>query len=245
MKIHSTLHIGSFHTNHCEDFLIIEPIGSGKWLIAVMDGCTMGKESVFAAMLAGKILRNIARKLFFQEMIRKETPALETELKEVLRELFAELKFMKNRLGLETEELLSTLIAAVIDEKSSRAALIAIGDGLVQVDGKLTEYEQNDKPDYFGYHLSENFDAWFEAQEQRLSVERFQDLSICTDGIYTFKNFTQPKGQRSEREIIDFLLKDREGAEFDNFLDRKVLQLKEELEHVVTDDLSIVRILAE
>ena len=66
MKVYKTLHIGEFHTNHCEDFLIHEQIGANQILIAVLDGCTMGTESVFASILFGKVLRNIAKKKFYE-----------------------------------------------------------------------------------------------------------------------------------------------------------------------------------
>ena len=64
MKRYKTLHIGEFHTNHCEDFFVDEQIATDERLIAVLDGCTMGTESVFASILYGKILRNISKKKF-------------------------------------------------------------------------------------------------------------------------------------------------------------------------------------
>lgn len=47
----------------------------------------------------------------------------------------------------------------------------------------------------------------------------------------------------TEKEIVEFLLKDLEWNEYDNFLDRK-MRLLNDLEHVVTDDLAIIRIMA-
>ncbi len=242
MKIYSTLNIGSFHTNYCEDFLVSEPVGAGKQLIAVMDGCTMGEESAFASMLMGKILRNISKSLFYQDFIKQSEIDLDAQLKEILRQLFAELKFTKNKLGLETNELLSTMIIGLIDPVSSKAELFIVGDGLIYHDGKVIEYEQDDKPDYLGYHLHEDFNAWHENHDQKLSIKAFNDLSICTDGIYTFRNFENPRQQKNESEIMEFLLKDIETNAPDNFLERKMLSTKEDWKHVVTDDLAIVRI---
>ncbi|MFD2567522.1 protein phosphatase 2C domain-containing protein [Pseudotenacibaculum haliotis] len=242
MKIYTTLHIGDFHTNHCEDFFINEPIGTHKKLIAVLDGCTMGTESVFASILYGKILRNIAKKKYYAEFINKNNPNLKTELKEVVRQLIYEIRIIKNHLGLEVNELLSTLIIGIIDITSTSAEILAIGDGLISIDGKLTEYEQDDKPDYLGYHLSEDFNTWYDAQKQTISVSSFQDLSVCTDGIFTFRNLEDSSKQKEETEIIDFLLNDAQGSEFDNFLDRKIKILKDKWRHVVTDDLAIIRI---
>jgi len=242
MRIYKTLNIGEFHTNHCEDFLIEEQIGTNQKLIAVLDGCTMGTESVFASILFGKVLRNIAKKKFYEEFVTHNSIQLKDKLKEVVKSLINETKLIKNQLGLETNELLSTLIIGIIDIEESKAEFLTIGDGLICIDGELFEYEQNDKPDYLGYHLADDFEIWFDNQKQKLSVSGFKDLSICTDGIFTFKNLEDRSKQKSENEIIEYLLMDNDWAEFDNFLDRKIRVLKDKWNHLVTDDLAIIRI---
>lgn len=242
MKIYTTLNIGEFHSNFCEDFLVNEHIGENKLLIAVMDGCTMGTESTFASMLIGKLIRNISKQKYYQEFIVGRSEDIKTDLKDVLRSLMNELKSVKNTLGLETNELLSTLIIGVLDEKQNKAELLTVGDELVYADGQYFEYEQNDKPDYLGYHLSEDFEIWYSDQNQRLSLSSFKDLSICTDGIFTFKNLKETSNQLPEEVILDFFLKDLEGGEYDSFLDRKIRNLSEK-EHLVTDDLAIIRVI--
>lgn len=102
MKIYKTLNIGEFHTNYCEDFLIEEQIATNEKLIAVLDGCTMGTESVFASILFGKIARNIAKRKFYEEFIIKDAIGLKDRLKEVVRTLIHEVRTLKNQLGLET-----------------------------------------------------------------------------------------------------------------------------------------------
>ena len=242
MRIYKTLNIGEFHTNHCEDFLIDEQIGTNEKLIAVLDGCTMGTESVFASILFGKILRNIAKKKFYEEFVTDNSIQLKDKLKEVVKTLIDETKLLKNQLGLETNELLSSLIIGIIETKESKAEFLTIGDGLICKDGELIEYEQDDKPDYLGYHLADDFERWFNNQQQKLTVSGFKDLSICTDGIFTFKNLENKSKQKSENEIIEYLLIDNEGSEFDNFLDRKIRTLKDKWNHLVTDDLAVIRI---
>lgn len=242
MKIYTSLTIGEFHTNYCEDFLINEQIATNQRVVAVLDGCTMGKESVFASILYGKVLRNVVKNMFYEEFISEKSSALHLKLKEVLRVLFSEIKLIKNQLGLEINELLSTLIIGIIDIKTAEAEFLTIGDGMIIQDGKITEYEQDNTPDYLAYHLTKNFDDWYKSQKQKLSIVDFKDLSICTDGIFTFKNFQKKEKQKTELEIIEFLLIDNEGSKFDNFLERKVRQLKNERNHVVTDDLAIIRI---
>lgn len=244
MKIYSTLQIGSFHTNHCEDFTLTTELGRGKHLVAVMDGCTMGEESVFASILLGKILKNSSKKYYYQGINEADHhPDLNGYLKEILRELISELKKIKNQLGLETNELLSTLILGIVDENASDAELIVIGDGLICADGQYTEFEQGDKPDYLAYHLSKDFDSWFDRQEQFVSVKNFSDLSITTDGIYTFKNFGNSREQKDEEAFKSFLLKNQEGCQQDHFLDNKLLSIREEWKYAPGDDLAIIRII--
>lgn len=68
MKIYSALQIGDYHLNNCEDYLLVHDIGTDKILCAVMDGCTMGTDSYFAATLTGKILRKIVKKTGYEEL---------------------------------------------------------------------------------------------------------------------------------------------------------------------------------
>lgn len=243
MKIYSTLKIGNFHTNYCEDFLIIEKISSDKFVVAVMDGCTMGKESAFASMLIGKTLRNIAKEEFYKDFLNNRPIKLASGLQQILHKLFEQLIATKNSLGLETEELLSTLIIGIVEDATSEGEFLVLGDGLICVDGDITEYEQNDKPDYLGYHLNEDFNTWYAKQNQRVSISGFRDLSITTDGIFSFKNFKDPKRQKKEKEIIEFLLEDRKEMKYENFLEKKIHDLEFDHNQVLTDDLAIIRII--
>ncbi|MCF2874814.1 MULTISPECIES: protein phosphatase 2C domain-containing protein [unclassified Tenacibaculum] len=241
MKIYSTLQRGEFHTHYCEDFLINEELSNNQRLIAVMDGCSTGKETVFSSILFGKILRSIAKKTGYKFFVEKEVTAPKITLENVLKELFDELKIIRNKLDLEFNELLSTLILGIVNPNNAKAEIIVVGDGLVCVDGKEYHFEQEDKPDYLGYHLNEDFNLWFEQQKQRVSIEMFHDLSISTDGIYSFKNLKNKENQKEESEIIQTLLKDIPEASATNFLDRKLIELSKE-NQIPTDDLAILRL---
>lgn len=245
MNIYKTLQIGEFHTNYCEDFLIIENISETQKMIAVLDGCTMGKESVFASILYGKILRNIAKKEFYKNFVVKEKVAvtLQEKLKTTVSQLFSEVKIVQQQLDLTKHELLSTLIIGVIDITAKTAVILIVGDGLVVCNKQLYDFEQEDKPDYLGYHLNENFETWYKNQKQVLSFSECKDLSIATDGIFTFKNLQSSSNQKTENDIINHLLINTDGCEFENILDRKLKKLKEQENHVPTDDLAIVRII--
>jgi hypothetical protein len=242
MKIYHVLQIGTFHINHCEDFYIIEKAGNDLRLCAVMDGCTMGKESYFAATLAGKILRKIAKEHYYQAFIQPENVTVEITLKAILQALFNELKIIKNQLFLETNELLTTLILLLINEKTGNGMVLVIGDGVVCIDGNITEFEQDNKPDYLGYHLNEDFEEWFARQNQKIWFDNAADISIATDGIFTFQR-QNPKNTFSKIDSIDFLLRDKTGDNNAEMLKSKVRILERDFDLKPTDDLGIVRVI--
>lgn len=235
--------IGGFHTNHNEDASTLSEIGSDKILIAVMDGCSMGKESHFASTLFAKILRKIAKEISYREFAERASKEAGEYLKEVLEFLFKELGQLKNQLHLEKEELLSTLILGILDLPSKTIELITIGDGLICCNGVLYEYEQDDKPDYLGYHLEENFPDWFQKQSQKLSLQQVKDVSISTDGIFTFRNFDgKDYDSISEKELIEFLLMDDQWSTQENMLAKKVAAIDDHYGLNPSDDLTILRV---
>jgi len=126
---------------------------------------------------------------------------------------------LNSSLDLRYDELLSTVLVAIIDKKEQSCELLAIGDGVVSIDGILTEYEQDNKPDYIGYHLN-------------------------TDGIWTFRAFDtlEPK-EVSDSEICSLFFNDREGAENEKMLFKKLIKVEKEYRLKPTDDLTIIRIM--
>lgn len=246
MRIYATLAMGEYHVNHCEDHLLIEEMFGGQLLCAVMDGCTMGEDSHFASALAGKLLRKIVKERSFQAF-HNSLPAplpLDNELKEVLRQFFSELKSIKNQLFLETKELLTTLLLLLIDEKTDSGIVLVIGDGLVSVNGKVTVFDQDNKPDYIGYHLNEDFEMWFEKQTQKILIESIQDISISTDGIETFETVGNPV-DKENIDPIHYLLNDKIGNDRSEMLNVKMKTMEREFGLKPTDDLAIIRIMKE
>lgn len=243
MKIYEFSTIGAFHVDHNEDAKVVEELAAQYLLIAVMDGCSSGKESHFASTLIAKVLRKIAKELSYRAFAEKQERELKAYQEEVIRRLFEDLKVLKDRLYLGMEELLSTLVLGLLDLNGQSAEIIAIGDGLVYCDGKAYEFEQGDKPDYLGYHLNEDFEEWFRTQTQRLSLEQFSDLSISTDGIFTFKHFDGGEyPSLSASDIIDGLLVDDQWQDYEMMLKKKVLELEREYGLSPSDDLAIIRI---
>ncbi|WP_242696202.1 protein phosphatase 2C domain-containing protein [Longitalea luteola] len=241
MRIYTTLQIGELHTNHCEDYLITTEIGKNRLLCAVMDGCTMGTDSCFAAILTGKLLRKISKEYSYKEFYSKESTGLQETLQNINRQLFQELRSAKNILQLERDEVLNTLLMGVIDISNRAGEFICIGDGLVCIDQQLYEYEQDNKPDYLGYHLHEEFDSWYAKQQQRISAQDIHDFSLATDGIFTFKKFDN-KTYAGPGNVIEFLLVDVEESNHSNMLNRKLLDIQTNWGLKPGDDLAIIRI---
>ena len=67
--------------------------------------------------------------------------------KELVREIWTNLKSLSRSLYLDTLELLTTLNLALISKQSSRVWLILIGDGFIVSDKEIIEVEQSNRPD--------------------------------------------------------------------------------------------------
>ena len=173
MRIYITLQIGELHTNHCEDYFITAEIGKNKLLCAVMDGCTMGTDSYFAATLTGKLLRKVCKEYSYKEWLTKDSASLQLTLEQITRLLFEELRSAKNILQLERDEVLNTLLIGVIDTGNRSGEFLCIGDGLICINRQLFEFEQDNKPDYLGYHLNEEFNSWYNKQQQRIGCAAY------------------------------------------------------------------------
>ena len=237
-----TLCIGQHHSNHCEDYLLSAPLGTTRQLYAVLDGCTMGNESYFAATLCGKILKKIALERSYLELKQPAQPELQLEVKAVVQRLFQELKLIKNQLLLDKYDLLSTLILLIWDEQQNQGYILVIGDGLVYHDGQLHHFDQGNQPDYLGYHLEEDFEAWFAPQNQQLHILNFQNLSIFSDGILSFAPFDNGVYPAAPDPIY-FLLENRQHEEKVKMLDKKLSILEKEYGVKPTDDLAIIRLM--
>jgi hypothetical protein len=209
-----------------------------------MDGCTMGEDSYFVSTLVGKLLRKIATQRSYQEFYShsQKSSTVSDELREVLKELMLELGQIKNRLLLDRNELLSTLILLIYDKKSREGQILVVGDGVVCIDGEITEYDQNNIPDYLGYHLGEDFDSWYARLNQKQTFFDPSDISISTDGILTFAKFDD-KAYQQGIEPISYLLKDKADAEIENMLKKKVIYLEREYGLKPTDDVAIIRVM--
>lgn len=243
MKIYSALQIGDYHQNNCEDHLYIGEYGKDKILCAVMDGCTTALESHFASTLVGKILKKICIEKGYIEFIEQnETQTnIEENLKSILRDLLNELKILKNQLMLDPQELLTTLIIMLFNKNNEQGIILAIGDGLVNINGEIIEFEHDNKPDYLGFHLSEDFEIFYNSQKQKIEFNKIEDVSISTDGIFTFEKLVSRKS--AETNVIEFLTTEKTNCDKNEMLNLKLKILENEFGLKPTDDFSMVRIM--
>lgn len=245
MRIYTTLQIGAYHINHCEDYLFFDTLDSNKIICAVMDGCTMGTDSHLIATIVGKLLRKICKSISYKAFYAKDDSELSLDdfLKTILQELFKEIKIVKNQLQLERDELLTTLIILLADAKVDKGIILALGDGVVSINGVVTSFDQDNKPDYLGFHLAENFDTWYLSQQQKIFIDKLNDISIATDGIESFTRVAAPENSETI-DPIHFLLHDSVGLGNDEMLNMKLKTIEHTYGLNHTDDLAVIRIVS-
>lgn len=245
MKVYSTLQLGEFHPIFCEDFLYWKQVHK-DWLIAgVMDGCSSGKDSHFAATLFGKILKKILKELPYWEVknpiLELKNISIENLSKEILKQLFETIQKEKNNLFLEVEELVATCIIAVYHIPTQSALITVSGDGVFAINNELIIIEQDDKPNYLAYHLDKPFEEWLSQHTERSFFQQVTNLAISTDGVLSFaKNSTESVEEINPPE---FLMVNTDFQQQDNMLNRKCLYLQQEYALKPNDDVAIIRII--
>ena len=244
MKFYELSHIGEFHINHNEDFLISEEAGKNRRLIAVMDGCSSGTDSHFASTLIGKLLRKIAKQEAYREYAQKETKEIKIALESISLQLFEELSNLNRQLDLKSDEILSTIVLAVIDTNESKAEILIVGDGFIHYNGKNAEYENDNKPDYIGYHLNMDKNLWYQTRTKKLTIDKIEDLTISTDGIHTFKNFDGKNYPKlTIEEIFDMFFVNRTELDNTNKLKKTLIEIKNTNGLMPSDDLTMIRVI--
>jgi hypothetical protein len=244
MKFYALTQKGEFHVNHNEDYLVMEDCGKSFKLIAVMDGCSSGTDSHFAATLLGKILRKLAKQEAYREYAEKQHKEIKLMVEHIALSLFEELGTLYRQLDLNSDEVLTTLIMGIINTENNSAEFVIIGDGLIHVDGENFEYESDNKPDYIGYHLNMDKYIWFQTRTYKKSIAKFADLTISTDGIFTFKNHDGKSYPGiSEDQIFNEFCKDITNLENPNKLKKSLLKVKNEFGLMPSDDLTMIRII--
>lgn len=208
------------------------------------DGCSAGTESHFAATLVTKILRRTARQTGLRLFAERATPGPLALLRATTATVFSDLARYRTDLSLEPLELLTTLVLAVVDLPAQTAEIIVVGDGVVACNEEIVVFEQDNKPDYMGYHLAEDFDDYWSRLTQRVSAENVHDLALATDGVFSLRPFSYDSYPPvTEQELLQFLLTERSGEINDTYYRRRLLYVRDHYGLAATDDLSVVRLM--
>ena len=245
MLVRTFKRIGTHHINNCEDAVGEYQIGQNRTIALVADGCSMGNEAHFASELFNKSIRNIAKSEFYKEFASSQEKPLKDLLKDTTQQLHKSLNKISQEVGLELHDLLTTLIFAIVDGESKEYAYVVIGDGLVVVDDSIKEFNQQNKPDYFAYHLGEDFDNWFNKLDTVYTGKLEKYIGLATDGIFTFADGLNRRleGQAQERIIYKVMQSKDTGSPKD--LQNKVDQIENENQLRATDDIGLAKIIFE
>jgi hypothetical protein len=236
--------IGTHHTDHNEDAFLTAEITDRHLLLAVMDGCSSGTDAHFATGLIAKVLRRIAKQTNLRSFAERTSPTTEQLLKDTLRTLLADLARLSSDLDLDQVELLSTLVLAIVDTQDRHAEIVVIGDGVIACDEEIIEFDQQNKPDYLGYHLHEDFDDYWNLLTQRVTATDFLDLALASDGVFAFRAFSHDSYRPvTEEELISFLLCHRDEGPDETAYRRKVIYISNTFGLKPTDDLTVVRVM--
>lgn len=200
----------------------------------------MGTDSHMIATIITKHLRAIAAGGPVSALAGNSS--VQELLKEIVSQLFSRLQQTQSLLQLQPDELMATILLAVLDIPKATAAFICIGDGVIAADGQVYEYDQDNKPDYLGYHLHKTFDTWFAAQKQQLTLTGIRDFAISTDGVYSFSKYDNRLYEETG-DALHYLLHDTSGAGSAHMLNGKVIEIEREWGLLPGDDIAIVRVM--
>lgn len=238
-QLFSTLQRGYTHPLFCEDFLFTQTLGQRYLVAAVMDGSTMGKTSYFTSTLIAKLLNKVSTTLTYQpELV--DTDDVATLGQQLLKLFFEEFKQARNQLFLSQEETMSTLLLAVVDLSQQKAWVIGIGDGVIVANDEVKILDQNNQPDYVGYHINQSFDEWFGQHKTVWEFEQLYNLSIATDGVLAFEF---DNGQATAPSALQALMVDKLAAQEKYPLDQVIAKLRAQHQAGLQDDVAVVRVL--
>ena len=235
---------GKDHKDFCEDALATAQIGE-YFIAAVFDGCSTGVESHFASSLMKKIFH---KSLSMFSWLEESSPETREVSKDFLYRMFLELSACRTFLQLDKDtELLSTIVFLVYNKGEQEATITFIGDGYASVNGEGFEVDQDNTPQYMSYYLDSihdavTFDKWFDTLP-KYDVKDAYDISICTDGILSFRADLKLFEGSRDIDPIEYLTVDRNLIRNKACYGRKLNILRKNFNQVHLDDFSIVRVI--
>lgn len=240
-----TLHKRSIHhPNFSEDFLFTHQLTDDILVCAVMDGCSTAKDSHFTSALYSKSLDKSCRMLPQMKEIIEDFDLDFMELREIgdfiMKQLFDDLKKTKKLFFLNIEELLSTISLLVYNKNNKTACIKMSGDGLFAVNGKVTEIDQNNIPNFLGYHLNKKFENIGPSEIESWTFDDVHDISISTDGIDKLRKKISNSKETSKVRRSLLIQKPTDSDKM--FLENEYNQFTKK-GFTPYDDLSLIRII--
>lgn len=167
----SILNVRANNHNSCEDSVFVDDANEDVIYGVIADGCSTGIKSHFASQV-------IAYFVQLQQESDVTSDSFVMALYEFLYEVKGLFKFSEMNL-------LSTCILFSYHKPSKSLRIRSFGDCVYYVHDREIIVDQNNKPDYMGYHIGDTysqFEAYMEKypMSEYTNVERFM---ICSDGI--------------------------------------------------------------
>ena len=244
MKISTLLQRGIHHKNFNEDFIYTASISKDIMVCAVMDGCSSAKDSHFTSSLFAKSLHKSGRMLPQMKEIIEDFDLKTMELEAIadffMKQLFEDLKRAKKLFFLEREELLSTIVLLVIDRKKKTACIKMSGDGIFAVNDEITEVDQNNIPNFLGYHLNSSFEEVKDVEIQTWNFDTVTDISISTDGIDKLKPSSKTR-KDNDNPRTHFL--SGNSKSFDDSFLQKQYDIFRKKGFIPYDDIGMIRLI--
>lgn len=217
----STLNVIARHHNTCEDSLFVK--SNSSYIFGVIaDGCSTGIKSAFASQAIAYAVETYL-------------PALNTRNESVLL-LRDTLIKLKELFQFSHMNLLSTCTLFCYDIHNKQLRIRLFGDGTFYVNDIEFNINQDNKPDYLGYHLlddSVQFNKYLTKHPESIfdNVDRFM---ICSDGIANIeRSILQIEPTKNPNELLF------KPPTSENYLQRMWNILKRD-GYTLSDDLTIV-----
>jgi len=219
----STLNVRAESHNSCEDSLWVqEKDGFIDGIIS--DGCSTGIKSHFASQAICYA--------FKEAMMGLDTMTDGFVIKTAL----ASLRGVAGILGLTEMHLLGTVMAFNYEKLTKTLTIRVFGDGVYYINDIEYIIDQNNTPDYLGYHLKDNamqFNDFLDKYPYKVfyNVNRFM---ICSDGIKSIVRSSLHPATTLDPNVLLF-----HPPESENYLTRMWNKLKMN-KFTLGDDLSII-----
>lgn len=210
--------IGGGH-NCCQDSILVKETANFIYG-GVFDGCSTGIDSQWAS-------KTIASLFARHDLVTNDL---------AIHDVRDTLANMKDVMGYTDLHFLSTCVLFCYHKRFKQLQVRIFGDGFYFINDIEYRVEQNNAPDYLGYHLDENYSD-FNNYMEKYPVKIYDDVvkfQICSDGIDSII-----RSQFADETQLDPLKMLLHPPTAPNYLQRQWNILKNN-KFTLNDDLSII-----